>query len=86
MDLVISISIMAVVVCFSLYVMNKSEKRKIKTVQNILETYEDNCRYQCKTTREVTDRFMEVSEKQVGSIMELHKKTLELLSGEKIDV
>ena len=86
MDLIISISIMAIVVCSTLYFMNKSEKRKMKTVQNMLQTYEDNCKNQCKTTREVTDRFMKMSAEHIGSITELHKKTLEILSGEKLDV
>ena len=86
MELMISVSIMAFIVILSIFFMNKSEKRKVKTVQTLLSSYEKTCKEQCKTTREVTDRFMKVSAEHVGSITELHKKTLELLSGENLHV
>jgi len=86
MELLISVVIMVGIVLFSVYVLHKGEQKKTKAVQTLMSSYEESCKEQCQTTREVTDRFMEVSAENLGSIRDLHKRTLEILSGEKLDV
>lgn len=85
MDLILPLITISIVALLSLYVVQQSEKRKVKTIQKMVSLYENNCKEHCNTNREVTEQFMKVSAEQAGSIVELHKKTLELLSGEKLD-
>ncbi len=85
MDLFISVSVMVVVICLSAYFLNRSENKKEKTLNKVMQLYEQNCKEHCNTTRDVTEQFMKASKEQTGSILALHKKTLELLSGEKLN-
>lgn len=85
MELFISVAIMATVIFLSAFFLHRSETKKATTLQAMMSIYEQTCKDHCTSNREVTEQFMKASKEQTGSIVALHKKTLELLSGEKLD-
>lgn len=86
MELIVSLLVITAIILGSFLSIHNHEKQKSSTIQRMMSVYEDNCKDHCSTTRQITEQFMKVSSEQVISIKELHKRTLEILSGEKLDV
>ena len=85
MEVIIAIILVAIIVFGVLFLSHRHQARSEKQMKNALMLYEKSCKENCQTTKDVADRFMETSSTQTMSLMDLHKKTLEMLAGEVHD-
>lgn len=60
------------------------KKRDIKFLEAV-NAFTEDCKANRKTTKQISEAFLETSKNNVNHLKELHMKTLEILTGEKCD-